>query len=83
MQHGRPSRSAQLDIQNDLRKYYDLGLSARVAAQKTHINVKTATEIIITGFMTTMILVEDITKWCFLEEVIIEKIFPYTLPEIC
>lgn len=44
MQHGRPSRSAQLEIQNNLRKYYDLGLSARTAAQKTHINIKTATK---------------------------------------
>lgn len=42
MLHGRPSRSTQLEIQNNLRKCYDLGLSARTAARKTHINVKTA-----------------------------------------
>jgi len=44
MEHGRPSRSSQLDVQNNLRKYYDLGLSARTAAQKTHTNIKTATK---------------------------------------
>ncbi len=42
MLHGRPSRSAQLQVQQKLRKYYDLGVSARIAAQKTGINIKTA-----------------------------------------
>lgn len=44
MEHGRPSRSTQIQIQRALRKYYDLGVSATIAAERTGINTKTASK---------------------------------------
>jgi len=39
--NGRPSKTGQLQIQKQLRPYFELGVSAHVASQKTEINVKT------------------------------------------
>ena len=39
--NGRPSKSGQLQIQRELRPYFERGVSAHTAAQKTGINVKT------------------------------------------
>jgi hypothetical protein len=44
MQHGRPGRSTQIQMQQKLRKYYNLGVSATVTAQETGINIKTVSK---------------------------------------
>jgi hypothetical protein len=42
MNRGHPSRSEQMQMQKELRKYFECGLSAILAAQKTGVNVNTA-----------------------------------------
>ncbi len=39
---GRPSRNEQLDLENRLRPFFDSMLSAKLAAEKTGISIKTA-----------------------------------------
>lgn len=38
---GRPSKTEQLEIQKQLRKYFDLGITATLAAKQTGLNIKT------------------------------------------
>jgi len=38
---GRPTKVDQIQIQNKLRKYFEIGISASLASQKTGINIKT------------------------------------------
>lgn len=42
MNHGHPSKPAQVQMQEKLRRYFELGISATLAAQKVGLNVKTA-----------------------------------------
>ena len=42
MKQGRPTRQVQVDTQNELRRYFEYGITAALAAQKTKTNVKTA-----------------------------------------
>lgn len=41
MNHGRPSKIEQDQLQQKLRKYFDYGVTATLTAQKTQTNIKT------------------------------------------
>jgi len=41
MKHGRPTKQIQVNIQKKLRKYFEGGVTAALAAQKTNLNIKT------------------------------------------
>lgn len=38
---GRPTKTKQIEIQRELRKFFDLGITATLAAEKTGFNIKT------------------------------------------
>ncbi len=40
-QNGRPPKTTQLQMQKELRQYFERGISATVASSKTGINIKT------------------------------------------
>lgn len=41
MNHGRPTRLDQTQLQQELRKYFDYGVTATLAAEKVGVNIKT------------------------------------------
>lgn len=41
---GRPTRKTQLEIQQTLREYFDLGITATLAAKEADINIKTVSK---------------------------------------
>lgn len=41
MNHGRPTKTAQVQIQEKLRRYFEYGITATLAAEKTGMNIKT------------------------------------------
>jgi chorismate-pyruvate lyase len=42
MKSGHPTRSSQIQTQRKLREYFECGITATLAAQKTDVNIKTA-----------------------------------------